>query len=399
MSKPIKFIVQFICYCFYPFSFLFPRNKQKWTFGSFRGAFNDNAKYLFIETQRSHPEIQSAWISYNKKTVERLRAMKLTAYYLFTFKGFFHALTSKYWVYNAYTSDILFCLSGRATTVNLWHGVPIKSIEFDITEGPLADMYVKKTLYYRYFYPQVYKRPNYIFAPSEFYREYFSKAFRIDKKQCVLSGCSRNNILTCNEEEREQFIEQFESKQTKLLLKTIEKYDKVFIYMPTWRDSQKDFFTTNFDLQRLDAAMAEINGLFLVKPHANTVIDTHLFVQCTHIQIIEPTSDVYPILPYTDVLVTDYSSIMYDYMLMKDKDIILYLYDYEEYTSERSFIFSFEENTIGARAFTFEDLCMYMKEAKQHFSCEDRNRIISKLWSNNASILNLNREIEQIKSL
>ena len=45
-----RFIVYTICYLGYPLSFLFVRNPKKYAFGSFRGSFNDNAKYLFIYT-------------------------------------------------------------------------------------------------------------------------------------------------------------------------------------------------------------------------------------------------------------------------------------------------------------------------------------------------------------
>lgn len=381
MATPLKIILQLICYCVYPFSFLFPRSKKKWTLGSFRGAFNDNAKYLFIHLQQTHPDIQSAWLSTNRDTVRRVRDCQLSAYYLFSPRGLWHALTSKYWLYNAYTSDIMFCLSGTAVTVNLWHGIPIKSIEFDITSGPLVDVYVKKTLRSRFFYPQVYKRPDYMLAPSEFYQNYFSRAFRIAKEQCILFSCPRNTILVCDEQQRADFIARYEPNLMDLIGE-IRKHAKTFIYMPTWRDSQKDIFSSHLNLATIEQIMAAIDGLFLLKPHANTIVNEAEVQGYPHIRLIDRKADVYPLLPYTDVLVTDYSSIMYDYMLMEGKSIVLYLYDFADYT-ERTFIFPFDDNVIGQKVYTFDDLCALLGEPIA-MDEERRTRLIGQFWSGNA---------------
>jgi peptidyl-dipeptidase A len=92
-----KFIVYSICYIVYPFSFLFARNKKKYAFGSFRGAFNDNAKYLFIYTNENRKDIDAAWLSLNRQTVEHVRSMRMKAYCTYSPKGIWHALTSRYW--------------------------------------------------------------------------------------------------------------------------------------------------------------------------------------------------------------------------------------------------------------------------------------------------------------
>ena len=65
----MKFLAYLVCYCIYPLSFLFPRNRKKWAFGSFRGAFNDNTKYLFIHVSEQKPEIHSVWLSVKRATV------------------------------------------------------------------------------------------------------------------------------------------------------------------------------------------------------------------------------------------------------------------------------------------------------------------------------------------
>ena len=90
------------------------------------------------------------WISADRKTVEQIRKVGLPAEHLLSAKGICRALTSKWWLVGAYSSDILFCLSGGAKIFNLWHGVGLKYCEFNITSGPLADRYYKKTLKERF---------------------------------------------------------------------------------------------------------------------------------------------------------------------------------------------------------------------------------------------------------
>ena len=352
----MKFFAYLICYCIYPFSFLFPRRKTKWAFGSFRGAFNDNAKYLFIQVSEQMPEIKSVWLSINKDTVREIQAKGLNAYHVLSPKGIFFALTSKYWFFNAYSSDVMFCLSGGARLVNLWHGLPLKRIEFDIDSGPLAKRYVKKTLKERYYHPEVFRRPDYIVSSTEQFSKVFARSFRISRDRCLDFGLARNEILMWTEEERMAFIQRYEPVSRMELIAELKHYGRVFVYMPTWRDSQNDFIASGFDFMALDAALAESNALFIIKPHANTLVDSNVIAGLRHIRLLPPTMDVYPILPYTDVLVTDYSSIMYDYILMKSKDVILYLFDYQEYVSERSFIWPFDEMTYGHRAYDFATL-------------------------------------------
>lgn len=384
----MKFLAYLICYCIYPFSFLFPRNKKKWAFGSFRGAFNDNAKSLFIHVSGQLPKINAAWLSINKSTVKEVREKGLKAYFILSPKGIWYALTSKYWFFNSYVSDIMYCLSGNTIRVNLWHGLPMKRIEFEITSGPLADRFQKKTLKERYFHPESFLRPDYVLSSTPFFSEIFSRSFRIPSSHCLEFGCPRNEILVIPEEKLLEHIEKFEPEEIKGVVGKIRKgnYQNVFIYMPTWRDSQRELFVQSFDLERMNMILKLQNSLLLLKPHANTIVDASAVEHYSNIKLIDAKTDVYPILPFTNVLITDYSSILYDYILMKNKDVILYLYDYENYVKERDFYYSFDENVVGKRAMDFKELCQCIEQGDYKMDEVQRFRIVDKFWGVTASI-------------
>lgn len=98
--------------------------------------------------------------------------------------------------------------------------------------------------------------------------------------------------------------------------------------------------------------------------------------------------DVYPLLPKTDVLITDYSSIYYDYILMPEKDVLLFPFDYQDYIrNSRDLAYDYLTYTPGVKVWNFDDLLRTIKEDKSLFFIE-REWAISTFWGesyNNAS--------------
>ena len=374
----IRFFAYLVCYLLYPFSFLIPRTKEKMAFGSFRGAFNDNSKYLFIYAAESGLKDHICWLSINKTTVSQIRSLGLPAFSIFSPQGIWWALRSQYWFVNSYTSDILFCLSGGATVINLWHGVGLKRCEFNIKSGALAKRYVEHNWKEVYYHPESFRRPDYLLSSTPFQSTMFASAFRIPQSRCWEYGYPRNSILTKPTEEIQQFVKRYEPASTYELIQKCKQYSKVYIYMPTWRDSQLDVFAQHFDLSTLNAILDQQNALLLLKPHANTrVNNTEVY---TNILFVDGKTDVYGILPFTDVLITDYSSILYDYILMPGKQVILYLYDYEEYVRDRDFYYPFAENVVGKMVDSFEDLVQTIRNKDYLIDENERQRLVDKFW-------------------
>lgn len=380
----LKALIYCICYLIYPFSFLFPRRKHKCAFGSFRGAFNDNSKYLFIHVCENEKDIDAAWISANKTTVKQVRNLGFKAFWVLSPKGAFHALTSKYWFFNAYTSDIMFCLSGGAVCINLWHGVGLKRIEFNTVSGPLADRYINRRFKEVFFHPESFRRPDYLLTSAPFQTSMFAKAFRISESRCLECGYPRNAILSAPESEIRNFINRYEPESTAKLLAEFGKFAKVYIYMPTWRDSQREIFVQNIDLQKLNEALSTKKDLLLLKPHANTIVNDD-FCSYSNIRLIDSKIDVYPLLPFTDVLITDYSSILYDYILMPGKSVLLYLYDYAEYVKERDFYYPFDENVIGTRVTKQNELIAAVTTGIPVLDEDTRLALVHKFWGESYS--------------
>ena len=378
MKQIFKFVAYLVCYVFYPFSYLFPRTDKILVFGSYRGGFNDNSKYLFLYANEHIKDRKIVWISTKKSTVAHIRDLGFQAYYVASVRGLFYALRSGYWFVNSYTSDIAFCLAGGAKIVNLWHGVPMKAIEFGITKGDLAKRYVDKDIRDVFFHPAPFRRPDYMVSTTNFFDDVFSKSFRITKEKCIQTGCPRNIMLHLSIDEVNEFVRSYESQVTKDLIQKIQQYNKVFVYMPTWRDSQRDCFANGFDLNALNECVAAQNACVLMKPHANTIIDKS--IKYSNLFFLDGSVDMYCILPYTHTLITDYSSILYDYILMPDKNVILFHYDYEEYVNSREFIFDIKDNIVGKQVYTFDNLLEVIQNNDYVINQTERQRILEKFW-------------------
>ena len=373
----MKFLAYIVLYIFYPISLLFIRNNNKVSFGSYRKSFTDNAKYLFIYCQKNRPDLDSAWLSLSKQTVQDIRKYGLKAYFTLSPKGIWHALTSKHWFFNSYTSDIMFAFSGNAVCVNLWHGIGLKRIEFNILSGKLAERYHERKFKEVFYHPECFKRPDWFLSSTPFQSKMFSSAFRIDQSRCLELGYPRNAILTSDKDVRKTHIASFENDSTKSVIAQITKwdYEKVFIYMPTWRDSQRDIFVQSFDLSKMNKLLKEKNSLLILKPHANTIVER--VDQYSNIIFADSKSDVYPIPPYTNVLITDYSSILYDYM---------------EYVKDRDLYYPFDENVVGKRVFNFDELYSCIEQDDYSIDLAKKQEIVEKFWGKSI-FCNSNKEI------
>lgn len=178
------------------------------------------------------------------------------------------------------------------------------------------------------------------------------------------------------------FVRKYEPASTMSLIERISggHYSKVFVYMPTWRDSQREVFTQSFDLPRLDAMLKSVNSLLLLKPHANVLINPAEFAELKNIKLVDGKVDIYPVLPYTDVLITDYSSVLYDYILMPGKDVILYLYDYADYVKNRDLYYPFDENVVGRKVYNFGELFETIQKGNYMMDAVQRQVIVDRFW-------------------
>lgn len=363
-------LLAFFSYPIYFISGLIPRNNNIWIFGSF-GIFNDNSKYMyiFLNEDKNYTHIRPIWISRNKQSVNEAKKYGGEAYFLYSFRGVYYCLTGKVFIFSAYISDICFSLSRNALKINLWHGIPLKKIEFDITTPPLVHIFQNANILQKLANPQIHMvKYDLVLAPSQYVADYsFKSAFRITNSEIVVAEYPRvTHLKNC------------------FAINRYDSYQSIILYAPTWRDNNKDFLLkSGIDFNEINKLMKSNNSIFLLKFHSSTNLDIDLN-DYSHIEIIENSTDPIELLKTATHLVTDYSSIYFDYMILNRK-VLFFPFDMNEYLSNREFYFQYQEVVPANIYFSFEDLLNALK-----FSIIEATNL-----NNNCNYLNKNPNINK----
>lgn len=143
------------------------------------------------------------------------------------------------------------------------------------------------------------------------------------------------------------------------------KGGKVVVYMPTFRDNFMDFIDAQGNIVLNPGGLAAFaekhNTLFLLKLHPY-VNDAKLSA-LPGIVRYPSHLDIYPLLPLADALITDYSSVYFDFLLL-DRPVLYFAYDLERYISQdRELFFPFEDLTPGPKAATQAALLEHLEAA------------------------------------
>ena len=340
-----------LLYFFYGLSYLYKRDKNIWVFGGDFNSFS-NGKYLAQYIKRNHPAVKPVWVVRKHIQISKIREEGFEAYYHWSLKGVKYSLKAKYHFLNSYVFDINYWLSGGSTIINLWHGVPLKKLNFDITKGPSAKVFNPKFIptWLAQFFILRLKSPDYFLATSGTTQDLFSKSFKVKKEHCIIAGYPRNDIFFQNTFSSEDYM--YDN-----VVEYIKQSSKSIIYMPTWRDSKNNFLAdSGIDFQELNKVLNQKNFQFFLKLHPLTKIDTTLLCEFSNIHILGENTDVYPYLKNIDVLITDYSSIYIDYLLT-DNHIIFYPFDIKDYQNrDRDLYFNYDNVTPGPKAYNFKQL-------------------------------------------
>lgn len=339
--------------CIYFISGLIPRNKKIWIFGAPSNLFFDNPKYLFIYVTENQKIILPVWISGDEKVVQKIRSVGGVAYRRWSLKGIYYSLIGGVWFIGYQIDDINYILSRGCKLVNLWHGNSLKKIEFDVDTGPLFNLYNKPSFIEKYIiYSPIFRRPDFLISTSKYISEVsFASAFRIDLSQCLQLGYPRLDILYWPRERVKEWLEKWGGCEQLKLIDEIETYSKVLLYMPTWRDADPHFINKiPLNFEELNNLCTYKNILILVKIHPATPQESkNIFKKFRNIKAINSNDDIYPLLSSIDVLITDYSSVFFDYLLV-NRPIYFFPFDLSDYVNNsRGLYFKYEEITPGLK--------------------------------------------------
>ncbi|MBR4240713.1 MAG: CDP-glycerol glycerophosphotransferase family protein [Eubacterium sp.] len=246
--------------------------------------------------------------------------------------------TAKYWILNHRVAVHRYPKKNQVF-VQCWHGTPLKKLGFDIDSGDNV-INTQKELCEKYLTDA--KKYSYMLSPSPFATEKFISSFNlkaINKENCIIQqGYPRNDFLFRYGEEDISRIKESLS---------LPKNKKVILYAPTWRDNQHQTgvgytYKIEVDFEKLQKELQnEYVILFRAHYFVSNSFDFEKYKGFVYnVSQIDDINELYII---SDILITDYSSVFFDYANLK-RPIIFFMYDIEQYKNElRGFYIDLKE--------------------------------------------------------
>lgn len=341
--------------------FLLKRNKSIVVCSGWSGErFADNSRYLFQYLNENEKQLnlhKIVWITQEYDILRELRKAGYTVYMRNSIISMWFQFRARYFFYDQFSSDFIVFLTRNAKLINMWHGMPIK--KFGLWNGTNWDL-----------------KDNYLLTCSPFGDETIGKAFHVDTKRFIHGMYPRNYYLVHDI----PFLTKEESSYMEMLQKQQARGKKILFYLPTYRMSKLLFLGEESE-QKVEAFLDFLyhNDYYLItKVHYAGFFnykDTNPFSEeC--ILNLSPKTDIYPFLKQTDILITDYSSVLFDFLYL-NRDIICYCYDLYRYEHEDKGLL-FDYQTLPAdKVFTLGELETNLREKKNH---RDKHEAARKLW-------------------
>lgn len=246
--------------------------------------------------------------------------------------------TAKYWVYNYRMSDYIYPKDDQVY-IQLWHGTPLKRLGYDIN---ISDNAMNSKSEIREKYQVDAQKFKYMLAPSHFAAEKFISAWNlkeVGKEDTVVElGYPRNDFLiNYTRQDVEKIKKDFNLPSGK----------KCILYAPTWRDNQHMagvgyVYKTEVDFTRLQKELGD-EYIILFRTHYLVANSFDFDRYKGFVYDMSRVSDINHLYVISDLLVTDYSSVFFDYANLNRPEIF-YMYDLEAYGSEiRGFYIDLDE--------------------------------------------------------
>lgn len=227
-----------------------------------------------------------------------------------------------------------------------------------------------------------YKKYAKAIVSAEAIRPCYAEAFSISIDKVKATGFPRTDEFfdtSLQEEKKKQLYQKYPFLKGK----------KVILFAPTYRG--KNIKDAHYDLEQLDLEKIyqslHENYIFLFKWHPLLYMNNQLKnIQDYNIKIhpdfyydLSVERDINDLLLISDILITDYSSVIFDYALL-NKPVIYFTYDYDEYVNQgRGLYFPFEEYVYGTVVTNDDDLIQAIQEEKMEL--EKRKVFIEKFMS------------------
>lgn len=302
------------------------RNNKIFLYSYYGSQYGCSPKYISEYLVKNYPDKYDLVWAFNdiesKKEIRGIRKVKIMS-----LRYFYELCTSKVVITN-FRSTKMFKKRKNQYYIQTWHSsLRLKQIEKD-TEDTLPPHYVQMA-------KEDSKKLDLLLSGCKFSTDIFKRAFWYDG-EILEHGTPRNDILFKNQNDLKNRI------KDKL---NVNRDKKIILYAPTFRKNN-DLEIYNIDYSKIINKLKEKFGgewIFLVKLHPHLISKSNQLVYRENVLDVTKYDDIQELLSITDVLISDYSSLMFDFALTK-RPCFLYVPDLDEYIrNDRKLYFNINE--------------------------------------------------------
>lgn len=337
---------------------LLPPKKDVIMFESFLGKqYSDNPRAIYEYIKEHYPEYKLYW-SADRKYIKNFENKDIDIVIRFSVRWLFLMARAQFWVTN---SRLPFWVPKpkHTTYIQTWHGTPLKKIGVDIEEVRMSGI---DTVKYRKGFINAVRYWDYLISPNPYSTKIFRQAFQFNG-EFIESGYPRNDYL-------------YNANNDLHILHLKQKYNipedkKVILYAPTWRDHHftengKYQFKLELDLEQLKERLGD-EYIVLLRLHylIASKLDIAKFKGFAY--DFSQFEDIRELYLISDLLITDYSSVFFDYANLQ-RPIIFFVYDIDEYRDKlRGFYLDFENMAPGPLVKTTEEVIQEIEQLEKNY--------------------------------
>lgn len=346
-------------------SVLIPRSASRWVFGCGSG-IGEGSLALFHHSHSADPQLRLDWLARDDQDIAAAAALGIRATAKSSLRGLWLTLRAGVVVVTHGFGDVnRYGLRG-AFIAQLWHGIPLKLIQLDSAATlrisiPLLTRQVSALL--RRFYRGGYRRNICLIpAASELVAGRLRTAFGLPDDRVVVTGDPRDDVLSDGSS-----TDRRSSARSTLFdaLGIADSAQRIVLFAPTWRDGAADpGLPEARDWPTIDEWLTQHDSLLVVRPHPLGV--GNYSTGAAHSQRVRmltsaQQSDLTPILSAVDFLVTDYSSVAFDFSLTGGP-IFFIAADADSYSGSRGLYEPYRAFSAGRSVRSWAELLQQLEQ-------------------------------------
>ena len=263
--------------------------------------------------------------------------------------------TSKYLINNS-SFPAYFIRRDEQVYLQTWHGTPLKKLALDMDRMDMGGSTDIEN--YHEQFRVTCKDWDYLVSQNKFSTDIFRSCFAFKDRPILQIGYPRNDILINDNSPAK--IREYKEKLGLPLDK------KIILYAPTWRDNEysekgKYKFASKLDFDKAKEALSD-EYIFIVKYHYLVSDKIDWTPYKGFVYTFDETKDIAWLYLVSDMLITDYSSVMFDYSIL-NRPMLFFAYDLEDYKENlRGFYFDFVNDIPGPISRDTDQLIKDIKE-------------------------------------